>query len=497
MKKICLLVLVMVLGKMWSYAQYPVTQYIGTDSAVVISKGALQSRLINVTYTDTAAANLQRIRQYPGAQIATTTGGLNLWVRNANATAWIPVATGSGNNIYTIDGTLLGNRTLSGGTNSLTFQGLSNFKVTTTDSVRLANSQQYFILSDTLAKLERAGKATILVNSLNGGARLVLNPTGPADEKKYEINAQNEEFWIAQISDSEALGDTIFFVNATGKVGIGTTSPDSLLTVNGGINAGSLRLTNLATSPGTKQLRINAQGQISLTDTLIDAGGTVTSVATNNGSGITGGPITTTGTLAIDTTIISTKANVSGGLAGKLNTSDTASMLSSYVNKVGYGLGKSGQTVDADSATLSNYYLRRKDSLTTTNLLGYVTKTVLSDTAAAIRGADAGGTVTSVATNNSTGITGGTITTTGTLAIDTLLISTRAWRQKGVDSVAALANTKVDGSGISNYLSKWTGTKTIDTSQFYQSGENIGLGTITPGGRLAIVDTGGFALKIN
>ncbi len=205
MKKICLLVLVMVLGKMWSYAQYPVTQYIGTDSAVVISKGGLQGRLINQVYTDTAQANTQRIRQYPGAQIVTNGAGMKIWLRNNTATAWLQIPAGSGvGNIYTIDGTLSGNRTLSGGTNSLTFQGLSNFNVTTTDSVRLANSQQYFILSDTLAKLERAGKATILVNSLNGGARIVLNPTGPADERKYEINAQNEEFWIAQISDSEA-----------------------------------------------------------------------------------------------------------------------------------------------------------------------------------------------------------------------------------------------------------------------------------------------------
>lgn len=43
--------------------------------------------------------------------------------------------------------------------------------------------------------------------------------------------------------------------------------------------------------------------------------------------------------------------------------------------------------------------------------------------------------VTSVSTNTSTGITGGTITGTGTIAADTLLLSTRAWRQKGIDSV--------------------------------------------------------------
>lgn len=52
--------------------------------------------------------------------------------------------------------------------------------------------------------------------------------------------------------------------------------------------------------------------------------------------------------------------------------------------------------------------------------------------------------VTSVATNNGTGITGGTITTTGTLAIDTLQISTRAWRQNGIDSVTSLLLAKQD-----------------------------------------------------
>ena len=150
----------------------------------------------------------------------------------------------------------------------------------------------------------------------------------------------------------------------------------------------------------------------------------------------------------------------------KISPADTASMLSPYLNNVGYGLAKTGQVVRADSATLSNYYLRRKDSLTSTNLLGYVTRTVLADTAAAIRGADAGGTVKSVATNNGTGITGGTITTTGTLAIDTLLISTRAWRQKGIDSVqanltAGLA-TKLNISDTASMLSPYARTNVVN-----------------------------------
>ncbi len=45
-------------------------------------------------------------------------------------------------------------------------------------------------------------------------------------------------------------------------------------------------------------------------------------------------------------------------------------------------------------------------------------------------------------------------------------------------------------------MTKATGSLTIDTSQIYQNGQNVGIGTIVPDGRLAIVDTGGFALKI-
>lgn len=66
-------------------------------------------------------------------------------------------------------------------------------------------------------------------------------------------------------------------------------------------------------------------------------------------------------------------------------TIDTAGMLANYINNIGYALLRTGQTVRVDSATLALTFLRRKDSLTSTNLLGYVTKKILADTAAAIR----------------------------------------------------------------------------------------------------------------
>lgn len=145
--------------------------------------------------------------------------------------------------------------------------------------------------------------------------------------------------------------------------------------------------------------------------TINQAGLAVTQVNTNAATGITGGPINTTGTISADTLLLSTRlwrqkgidsvqSNLTAGLATKLNISDTASMLSPYVNNVGYGLLKSGQVVRADSATLSNYYLRRKDSLTSTNLLGYVTGKILADSTAAVRAAAGGGSIGGSGTTN-------------------------------------------------------------------------------------------------
>jgi hypothetical protein len=71
-----------------SFAQYPNgTQFIGTDSNVVRTRGGSQGRFININYADTTAANLDRIRQYPGAQIYTTSDS-SFWIRNPSATAW-------------------------------------------------------------------------------------------------------------------------------------------------------------------------------------------------------------------------------------------------------------------------------------------------------------------------------------------------------------------------------------------------------------------------
>jgi hypothetical protein len=68
--------------------------------------------------------------------------------------------------------------------------------------------------------------------------------------------------------------------------------------------------------------------------------------------------------------------------------------------------------------------------------------------------------------------------------LDTLLLSTRAWRQKGIDS---LASVRIGGSGTLNYVPKFTASTTLDNSAIYQ----------TPGGKIAIGTTTDTASVFN
>ena len=62
--------------------------------------------------------------------------------------------------------------------------------------------------------------------------------------------------------------------------------------------------------------------------------------------------------------------------------------------------------------------------------------------------------------------------------VDTTTISTRAWRQKGIDSVAALS--RIGGSGSANYVAKFTAASTIGNSQIFDDGTSVGVGTTSP-----------------
>ena len=237
----------------------------------------------------------------------------------------------------------------------------------------------------------------------------------------------------------------------------------------------------------------------------------------------------------VDTSSLSNRINL------KLNSADTASLSNrinlklnsadtlSLSNRINLKLNS------ADTASLSTRIdARVKYSDTSTMLGGYLRKVDTASLSNRIN-AKGSGTITSIATTNGTGITGGTITTTGTLAIDTTLISTRLWRQKGIDSVNAqlalkaniasptftgtvtiptganittpnilsltsgttndslvvadatsgtlrrISSSRVGLSGLTtNYVPKATSATAIGNSQIFDNGTSVGIGTITP-----------------
>ena len=188
-----------------------------------------------------------------------------------------------------------------------------------------------------------------------------------------------------------------------------------------------------------------------ITNSSPSTGGTVTSVATNTGSGITGGTITSSGTIAADTSVLSTKANVTASLLSKVSSVSGTSPIASSG-------GLTPAISISQSSGSTNGYLSSTDWNTFNN--------------------KGSGSVTSVATDAT--MTGGTITTSGTLKVDTSIMATRLRVQKGIDSLGAakqgnitLTTTGTSGAAtfssntlnIPNYGSALSGYVTLGTDQ--------------------------------
>jgi hypothetical protein len=149
--------------------------------------------------------------------------------------------------------------------------------------------------------------------------------------------------------------------------------------------------------------------------------GSLTSISGGTGILVSPDPITTTGTVSADLSVLmeltdTSLLNLTSRLATKLNISDTAAMLSSYNTRIDTKLN-----ISDTASMLSPYFLDADTSLL--NLTSrFALKLNAADTASLSSRIDAKGTgtVTSVATGY--GITGGTITSTGTLVLDSAVV---------------------------------------------------------------------------
>jgi len=195
---------------------------------------------------------------------------------------------------------------------------------------------------------------------------------------------------------------------------------------------------NVTITPSGNNLTINATGS--------GGGGTVTQV--NTGSGLTGGPITSTGTLSIS------------------NDGITTSMLQN--NSV-----TSGKITDGTIATTD----LSDNSVTSAKIVdGTISATDIGTTQVVKSINTIKDNVTLVAGSNVT------ITPSGNNI-----------------TIASTSGGTIGGSGTANYISKFTNSTTLGSSTLFDDGNRIGLGTNTPDFSLTVntTPTLGLGLKVS
>jgi hypothetical protein len=218
------------------------------------------------------------------------------------------------------------------------------------------------------------GGSTTLQEAIDNSP-LLTNPSNTIDVNGGVLKDSN-------FTKREFIGDSIVYSNSTGTLiklhspsldagyldiydnsgsGYSTQFNSSGLSFNQGVNSISINPESLTSntrnfkfpdSSGTAVLFVNGQAANSKGEVTISAGsGTVTSISTNNGTGITGGTITTTGTLAIDTvSTIATKDKVKKDSIVLQATIATKG--SGTVTSVATGLGLSGGTITGTGTLL-------------------------------------------------------------------------------------------------------------------------------------------------
>ena len=210
----------------------------------------------------------------------------------------------------------------------------------------------------------------------------------------------------------------------SGNVGIGTPTPNYKLDVNGTINASAMMVNGVPVGTGS---------------------GSVSNVTA--GTGLTGGPITTAGTLNVDVGVTANKIVQLDG-SSRLPNVDGSQLTNVNAAKVG------GYAV-ATTSPASGQYMGWNNSTSSWEPM-----------------ATNSGTVTNIATG--TGLTGGPISATGTLAVD---VGTTANKIVQLDGTARLP--AIDGSQLTN-LSVASSQWTTSGSNIYYNLGNVGIGTTVP-----------------
>jgi hypothetical protein len=318
------------------------------------------------------------------------------------------------------------------------------------------------------------------------GGQPQLNGTGFVKASGTTISYDNSSYYLASNPNgyTSNLG-TVTSVSGTGTVSgltlSGTVTSSGNLTLGGALSLTSGQVT---TALGyTPYNSTNPAGYITssaLSGYLPLSGGTLASSGSSNtlninhssGSGIAAS-ITKNGSGEALTVVKGSgsgnAASITGGITLLSELNLTTKLADAHINSAatwnakqnalnGTGFVKaSGTTISYDN---SSYYLA-------SNPNGYTSNT---------------GTVTSIATTAP--LTGGTITTSGTLGITQATTSTSGFLSSTdwntFNGKQNAITNPTTGTGTTNYVTKWTGASTLGNSTIFDNGTNVGIGTTSP-----------------
>jgi len=212
-------------------SQFPITQTLGSSSTQVYSKGGLGADsgfVFRVTYLDTTTANRGFIDNIPGITIKV---GDNLYMRNSAASAWVLISGGGGGvTLYSGDGTIAGDRIVTGGGTNLFFNSLNEFRLNSDTSKFTAlkttfNGGNVGIGTSTPdAKLDVYGDALNYAKLGSTDAKIYASDTIniQSDSGSIALSALTEDIYID--ANSSVLFNTLI---PSGKFGVGTNTPNT------------------------------------------------------------------------------------------------------------------------------------------------------------------------------------------------------------------------------------------------------------------------------